>query len=110
MTRLPSRLSSSSSLHTLILNGLGFGGEIPDSFASWTGLRVVDLSRNYLSGPLPTFVLSAWKNRIPTHLASLGRLTNLNLAENDPSGSIPPELGDMTNLRIFHLHANHLSG
>ena len=39
-----------------------------------------------------------------------GRITGLFLAGNWLTGSIPPELGDLSNLESLHLHFNQLSG
>ena len=39
-----------------------------------------------------------------------GRVTHLNLAGNQLSGEIPPELGNLANLRWLHLADNRLSG
>ena len=42
--------------------------------------------------------------------ASNGWVTNLSLAENDLTGEIPSELGNLTNLTGLWLHVNQLSG
>ena len=39
-----------------------------------------------------------------------GRVAGLNLRFNGLSGTIPPEIGDLTQLRELHLYANDLSG
>ena len=39
-----------------------------------------------------------------------GRVTGLNLRFNGLSGTLPPEIGDLTELRVLHLHYNRLSG
>ena len=39
-----------------------------------------------------------------------GRVTRLGLYENQLSGSIPSELGSLTNLQLLGLHENQLSG
>ena len=39
-----------------------------------------------------------------------GRVTNLNLTDNNLSGEIPAELGDLTSLQILYLRGNELSG
>ena len=39
-----------------------------------------------------------------------GRVTGLNLRFNSLSGTLPPEIGDLTELRVLHLHYNDLSG
>ncbi len=47
---------------------------------------------------------------IPAELGDLTNLENLYLSGNDLSGSIPAELGDLTNLEILDIYGNDLSG
>ena len=47
---------------------------------------------------------------IPTELGNLGSLLILNLGENQLSGPIPTELGKLANLQTLYLHKNKLSG
>jgi hypothetical protein len=47
---------------------------------------------------------------IPPELADLTNLTGLGLSGNQLSGTIPPELADLTNLRGLVLSGNQLSG
>ena len=47
---------------------------------------------------------------IPAQLGNLTNLQDLYLQNNQLSGSIPPELGNLTNLEDFYLHINQLSG
>ena len=58
--------------------------------------------------------LSLWENNltgpIPPELGNLTLLTELELAKNDLSGPIPPELGNLTSLWWLNLRSNDLSG
>ncbi len=58
--------------------------------------------------------LSLWENNltgpIPPELGNLTLLTDLELASNDLSGPIPPELGNLTSLWWLNLRSNDLSG
>ena len=58
--------------------------------------------------------LGLWGNQlsgsIPPELGDLTSLENLYLRDNQLSGSIPPELGDLTNLETLDLSDNGLSG
>ena len=47
---------------------------------------------------------------IPPELGDLANLRDLYLYGNNLSGSIPPELGDLSNLENLYLHGNNLSG
>ena len=38
------------------------------------------------------------------------KITNLNLYDNQLTGEIPPEIGDLTNLSNLNLSSNQLSG
>ena len=47
---------------------------------------------------------------IPPELGQLSRLTRLDLHGNRLKGTIPSELGQLSNLEVLHLHNNELSG
>ena len=77
---------------------------------------------NGLSGPIPTELASlahlrdldlaynALSGPIPTELGNLASLMWLSLHWNDLSGPIPPELGNLVSLRLLSLETNALSG
>ena len=58
--------------------------------------------------------LELWDNdlsgKIPAELGSLSNLTELNLSRNDLNGKIPAELGSLSNLTELNLSRNDLSG
>ena len=55
-----------------------------------------------------------WENRlsgsIPPELGSLSEMRVLNLRDNQMTGSIPPELGNLSKLEGLYLRNNHLTG
>ena len=53
---------------------------------------------------------SALSGTVPPELGQLSRLTRLDLHGNRLKGTIPPELGQLSNLEVLHLHNNELSG
>ncbi|OAY79351.1 LRR receptor-like serine/threonine-protein kinase ERL2 [Ananas comosus] len=61
-------------------------------------LKIMDLSKNNLSG------------QIPEEIISLASLLSLNLSENHLTGKIPERLGDMRSLESLDLSLNELQG
>ena len=47
---------------------------------------------------------------IPTQLGSLSNLTSLAVSGNQLTGTIPTELGNLSNLTFLYLHQNQLTG
>ena len=86
----------------LLLSGRSLSGEIPAALGTLTQLELLDLRTNQLSGEIP----ATWGTS--TH--PLPNLTALNLAYNLLTGTIPPELGTLTQLQLLDLRRNQLSG
>ena len=81
----------------------------------------VELERFRLDGSIPAAlgslslrILNLTGNQlsgsIPKELGGLSNLRSLSLGENQLSGSIPPELGSLSNLEYLYLQENQLSG
>jgi len=51
-----------------------------------------------------------WTGTIPPEMGDLSELTLLNFDENDVQGTIPSELGNLTNLTYLNLSTNSISG
>jgi Leucine-rich repeat (LRR) protein len=58
--------------------------------------------------------IDLWSNSltgsIPTELGNLSNLTILSLSSNDLTGTIPTELGNLSNLTSLYLYSNELTG
>ena len=83
-------------------------GPIPAVLGDLTGLEVLDLSGNGLTGEIPA--ANGLTGEIPAALESLTALTTLDLSRNGLTGEIPADLGDLTALTTLDLSANDLDG
>ena len=74
-------------------------GEIPPELGRISSnIRVMNLSHNNLTGP------------IPTTFSNLKQIESLDLSYNNLNGKIPPQLTEMTSLAVFSVAHNNLSG
>ncbi|XP_031486658.1 putative leucine-rich repeat receptor-like protein kinase At2g19210 isoform X1 [Nymphaea colorata] len=71
----------------LDLSGLGLSSPLPD-FSSLIALEIIDLSNNSLSGQIPDF------------LGTFPYLKELNLADNNLTGPLPPSLTDTRKIKL----------
>jgi len=96
-------------------------GVLPDEVVNLTYLRYLDLSRNFIQGPipaswgdLPVYNLSLQGNRIcgtlPKELGRMPMLKSIQLEGNQIEGPIPPELGNISTLQRFFISANNITG
>ncbi|XP_062087291.1 probable LRR receptor-like serine/threonine-protein kinase At1g53440 isoform X2 [Humulus lupulus] len=103
------------------LKGLNLVGVLPEEFGNLTHLEVIDLTRNYISGSIPQSFfrlplrnLSVSGNRlsgsIPPEIGNISTLTELVLEANLFDGHLPPEIGRLRNLRRLLLSANNFTG
>lgn len=79
------------------------GVRLPNAIAALTNLQLLDLSGNFLAGPLPKFISSlsslqildlssnSFDSQIPSSWSALGQLQNLSLAYNGLTGAIPAD-------------------
>ena len=72
---------------------------------SWFGVTCTNGSVSRL-----WFWTNGLNGTIPSELGNLSNLTSLNLGNNSLSGTIPSELGNLKNLTFFNLGGNSLSG
>ncbi|GFQ03190.1 probable LRR receptor-like serine/threonine-protein kinase at1g07650 [Phtheirospermum japonicum] len=85
-----------SSNRPLFLKGQDLQGVLPPSLAKLPRLTTIDLTRNYLSGTIPP----EW---------AYTKLEYLSLETNMFTGTVPAELGKLTNLVNLILSANNLT-
>ena len=100
----------------------GLHRSLPAVMGRLTQLRVLNLTRNQLTGPIPTELgeLSGLQElyldsnhlsgQIPPALGRLSALVNLGLSANRLTGPIPQELGQLRNLNGLSLSNNQLTG
>ena len=115
---IPAELGSLANLQTLRLSGNSFTGCIPPTLADVTTNDLASLNIQYCRAPAPSGVsasLSDGTFSIGTVSATDedGDTLTYEIAGGDPdgkfaigngTGSIPPELGDLSNLRSRYLH------
>lgn len=121
---IPNRLALTSLVH-LDLSHNQLTGLIPHELGSLSRLEYVDLGHNTLQGEIPAELglvteqelcgdPEDWHFEAPEGQRSCDRVSvpgirYLSLSHNQLSGSIPPELGGLTNLHTLALQHNHLS-
>lgn len=112
-------------LEELDLSGNQITNEVPDYLFQMRSLKVMDLSDNYLTGPLPSdirdraeksslefvsFRNNSMSESIPNELmAHLKGLYHLDLSFNQFTGDSPEAIGEMTDLSYLFLGHNSLS-
>ncbi|XP_021288262.1 probable leucine-rich repeat receptor-like serine/threonine-protein kinase At3g14840 [Herrania umbratica] len=103
------------------LKGQNLTGTLPPELVRFPYLQKIDLTRNYLSGPIPPAWgsmqltdISLLGNRltgsIPKELANLSNLTSLVLEQNNFVGTLPPALWNLHNIERMLLNSNNFSG
>lgn len=121
--RIANSLGKLQKLGHLMLQGNLLEGTIPnfEEFPQFTSLSKVDLSYNFLDGPLPQNLLGRvqislelshnnFSGNLPSWMGELEMLEIMDFSNNFFVGDIPNSLGDCLNLKTLNLSHNNLSG
>ncbi|XP_031494958.1 probable LRR receptor-like serine/threonine-protein kinase At1g07650 [Nymphaea colorata] len=106
---------------SIALTKEGLAGTLPKELTELPFLTQFNVTRNYLSGPIPPewgaarlVNLTLYGNRlsgpIPTQLGEMVTLQQLILEANQFSGEIPPHIGNLSNLQKLVLSSNNFTG
>ncbi|XP_043818214.1 probable leucine-rich repeat receptor-like serine/threonine-protein kinase At3g14840 isoform X3 [Manihot esculenta] len=106
---------------SIFLKGQDLAGVLPRAIVKLPYLKNLDLTRNYLSGNIPSEwastkleFLSLSVNRLtgpmPSYLGNISTLKVLAIENNQFSGAVPLQLGNLFSLEILILSANNLTG
>ncbi|XP_059436392.1 probable LRR receptor-like serine/threonine-protein kinase At1g53420 [Corylus avellana] len=106
-------------LKNRFLQGEDLSGILPPALVKLPYLKLISLSRNYLSGNIPrewasmqlehmSFTVNNLSGPIPSFLGNITTLQYLSIENNLFSGTIPPELGNLVNLEILSVFLSRL--
>uniref|UniRef100_A0A6N2M272 Leucine-rich repeat-containing N-terminal plant-type domain-containing protein n=1 Tax=Salix viminalis TaxID=40686 RepID=A0A6N2M272_SALVM len=132
--RIPEWIGRLSNLRFLLLSHNNLEGEIPVQLCRLKQLTLIDLSHNYLSGNILSWMIST--HPIPYHNTSYDSLSStqqsfefttknttflytgsiiqnfsgIDLSCNNFTGEIPPEIGNLSTIKVLNLSHNSLIG
>jgi hypothetical protein len=120
---IPPEMGSSNIRRIEILGQTpGLTGPIPSSWATFSNLRYLDLSGNKLNGSLPIdylyqslflYNLGLWNNQfsgsISENIGQMFSLSGLYLSNNLLTGTVPESIGSLPSLEVFTLRGNALN-
>ncbi|CAL0299092.1 unnamed protein product [Lupinus luteus] len=99
---IPDGFKNMTSLECLLLSNNKLQGSIPKSFQSLCQLETLDLSSNKLSGQFSDYM---------QHLCSEGYdIIDLKLSDNQLNGTLPYNIGQLSNLQSLSISSNKFSG
>ncbi|KAL4295517.1 hypothetical protein GQ457_12G004410 [Hibiscus cannabinus] len=118
---IPSSIGNLSRLVYLYLNGNDFQGSIPLTLMECKDMEKLDLSLNKLGGAVPDQLVAAFQSLITLNLSHnsfngsfpldiSNSLVELYVDNNNFSGEIPEQLGEISELRILHMQGNNFRG
>ncbi|KAL6204539.1 hypothetical protein ACLB2K_021806 [Fragaria x ananassa] len=120
---IPNSLGNLKKLNSIDLSGNHFVGQIPSSFSNFQNLLSMDLSNNELNGtisgetlnlPSLSTTLNLSQNflsgPLPSELGSLEKVVTIDLSDNALSGDIPGSIGKCKSLERLLMSRNRFSG
>ncbi|CAH1420030.1 unnamed protein product [Lactuca virosa] len=119
---LPIDIFRLTKLRSMILSTCMVSGLIPKSIGNMTSLVDLELSGNFLVGPVPTEIgslpnlqlIELYYNQltggIPEELGNLTGLTDIDMSVNKLTGSLPESICRLPNLRVLQFYNNSLTG
>ena len=124
---IPTEFGRLTLLEELEIRGADYSGEIPTELGQLTMLDSLALSGGNLVGTtnitsnyffynlfclhlILLVFLSTDLGSIPSELGLLTQLTKLSLTQNSLEGTVPIEIGNLSQLRFLELHFNDLTG
>ncbi|XP_031286459.1 receptor-like protein 35 [Pistacia vera] len=104
-------------MNTLLLSHNMLTGEISSSICNWSGIAVLDLSDNSLSGAIPQCLgnaslslLNLEMNNFHGNIPSISfTIQYINLNDNKLEGSLPPTLVDCSKLEVLNVGNNMIN-
>ncbi len=118
---LPDELAKLKKMKVLKIRSTGISGPIPPDIFQ-PKLEQLFLSRNMLSGTIPTQITNATRlyllflnynqlsGPIPNQLYSMTKLTDLFVNDNQLTGSISPKIGQLRRLKRMSFGSNQFTG
>ncbi|KAI3750758.1 hypothetical protein L2E82_21553 [Cichorium intybus] len=110
-------------VHSIDLAGMRLRGPLPIGIINCTNMSYLDLSSNYLSGPIPSNIgdglgyiiaLDLSNNNlsgpIPPSIVKWKYINSLRLDNNRLTGQIPPDMTALERIKVFNVTNNRLSG
>jgi len=95
---IPSNIGDLAQLTSLRLSGRALSGRIPDSLYTLSNLSILDLGRNLLSGGLSGAIGKLSQS-----------LSSMSLKDNNLTGSVPEEIGQLSGLTHFNIDDNYFA-